>query len=74
MLFFSAIIIVLVGDKTERLLHIVFALFLKFGQHYLSIYFRNSEIVSPLESVVEIRNKGLFITSLSIVSTQLNNI
>ena len=49
MLFFSAVIIVLVSDKTERLLHIVFALFLKFGQRYLSIYFQNSKIISPLE-------------------------
>ena len=49
MLFFSGAIIPLVGDKIERLLlHIVFALFLKFGLHYLSFYFWNSEIVGLL--------------------------
>ena len=50
MLFFSGAIIPLVGNKRKRLfLHIVFALFLKFGLRYLSIYFWNSEIVSLLE-------------------------
>ena len=48
MLSFSGAIIPLVSDKRERL-HIVFALFLKFDLHYLSIHFWNSEIVSLLE-------------------------
>ena len=46
----SEAIVPLVSDKTERiLLHIIFALFLKFGLRYLSIYFWNSEIDGLLE-------------------------
>ena len=40
----------LVSDKRERLsLYTVFALFLKFGLCYLSVYLQDSEIVSLLE-------------------------
>ena len=51
MLFFSGTMTPLVGDKRERLwLDIVlFALFVMFGLHILSIYFWNSEIVGLLE-------------------------
>ena len=39
MLFFGETIVSLVDNKIERLLlHIAFALFLKFGLRYLSIY------------------------------------